>query len=104
MPESRAETETHIGQALHKLYDRENNIVLMTCKFQVPTTKTARSIKRLYFLFISRDNAIHPKGICGLGKTNEMKPVAGPRPGYHNKVNPSPSAVRCAQVSGYEPP
>jgi hypothetical protein len=56
------------------------------------------------FLFISRDNAIHPKGICGLGKTNEMRPVAGPRPGYHNKVNPPPSAVRCAQVSGYEPP
>jgi hypothetical protein len=25
-----------------------------------------------FFLFDSRDNAIHPNGICGLGKTKEM--------------------------------
>jgi hypothetical protein len=56
------------------------------------------------YLFNSCDNAIHPQGICGLGKTKEMNPVDGPRPVYHNKVNPQPSAVRCAQVSGYELP
>jgi hypothetical protein len=32
------------------------------------------------------------------------KPVVGPRPIYCNIGNPTPSAVRCAQVSGYEPP
>jgi hypothetical protein len=37
------------------------------------------------YLFDSRDNAIHLQGICGLGNT-------------------PPSAVRCAQVSGCEPP
>jgi hypothetical protein len=26
----------------------------------------------LFILFDSRDSAIHPKGICGLGKTKEM--------------------------------
>jgi hypothetical protein len=56
------------------------------------------------YLFISRDNAIYPKGICGLGNTKEVRPVAGPQLGYHNKVNPLPSAVRCEQGSGYEPP
>jgi hypothetical protein len=30
-------------------------------------------------------------------------PVAGPRLVYYNIRNPPPSAVRCAQVSGYEP-
>jgi hypothetical protein len=67
-------------------------------------TDQPRKLHHFIYLFISRDSAIHPKGICGLGKTNEMRPVAGPRPDYHNKVNPPPSAVRCAQVSGYEPP
>jgi hypothetical protein len=54
------------------------------------------------YLFNSRDNAIHPQGICGLGKTKET--IAGPRPVYYYIRNPPPSAVRCAQVSGYEPP
>jgi hypothetical protein len=42
MPESYAETETHIGQALHKLHDCEKpNIAAMACKFQVPMTNCA---------------------------------------------------------------
>jgi hypothetical protein len=57
-----------------------------------------------FYLFGSRDSAIYPEGICGLGKTKEMGPVSGPRPVYGNKGNPPPSAVRCAQVSGCEPP
>jgi hypothetical protein len=36
------------------------------------------------YLFYSRDDAIHPKGICGLGKAKEMNPVADPRSDYHN--------------------
>jgi hypothetical protein len=31
-----------------------------------------RGVARLFYLFDSRDSAIHPKGICGLGKTKEM--------------------------------
>jgi hypothetical protein len=68
------------------------------------SVNTKVSFNNDLFLFNSRDNAIHPKGICGLGKTKEMGPVACPRPVYRNKGDPPPSAVRCAQVSGYEPP
>jgi hypothetical protein len=70
------------------------------------TQETTRQMVNLFifYLFSSRDSAIHPEGICGLGKTKEMNPVDGPRPVCHNKVNPPPSAVRCAQVSGYELP
>jgi hypothetical protein len=68
------------------------------------TMRIQSPLAYLFILFDSCDDAIHPQGICGLGKTKEMDPVGGPRPVYHNKVNPPPSAVRCAQVSGYELP
>ena len=46
MSELYAETKTHMGQALHKLHDCENNTAAMACNFQVPMTKTARSIEQ----------------------------------------------------------
>jgi len=58
----------------------------------------ANSLLTLYdqfiYLFWSRDNAVHPKGICGQGKTKEKKKASGrPRSVRSNKWNPSPSTV-----------
>jgi hypothetical protein len=60
-------------------------------------------ILRLFYLFGSRDNAIHPQGICGLRNTKEtsLRPSASR---LQLQRNPPTWAVRCAQVSGYEPP
>jgi hypothetical protein len=41
-------------------------------------------LEDLFYLFDSRDDAIHPERICGLGKTKEKDPVAGPRSDYHD--------------------
>ena len=46
MPEPYAEIETHVRQSLHKLHYCENNIIAVACNFQVPMTKTVRSIKQ----------------------------------------------------------
>jgi hypothetical protein len=65
--------------------------------------KTDRILRLFIFiLFNSRDDAIHPQGICGLGNIKETSP--GLWPVYYHNRNPSPSAVRCAQIPGYEPP
>jgi hypothetical protein len=60
-------------------------------------------ILRLFYLFGSRDNAIHPQGICGLRNTKEtsLRPSASR---LQLQRNPPTWAVRCAQVLGYEPP
>jgi hypothetical protein len=58
----------------------------------------------VYFLFYSRDNAIHPQGICGLGKYKREGASSRSSAGLLQHRDPPPSAVRCAQVSGYELP
>jgi hypothetical protein len=58
-------------------------------------------------IYVSR-NAVHPQGICSVRKvkycSRTKETSLRPSAGNYNKGDPPSSTVRCAQVSGYEPP
>jgi len=59
------------------------------------------------YLDLVFDKVLHPQGICRPRKEgSQLLPTrrALTNKQKENKGNPSPSAVRCAQDPGYEPP